>query len=107
MVGSERLFAEVVVAGAAAARRRRGGTPAPSSTPTGSTSTGTTVAAAPVVLVHGCGGPTQARSDLVGDDLDDRALLTLLGLPAALLEPAGDDDARPLPDRLGDVLGHL
>src|SRR5689334_3292901 len=91
---SERLFAEVVVARAgagASGRRGRGGAPAPSSTPTTSA-----VAAASVVLVHRRGGPTEAGCDLVGDDLDDRALLALLGLPAALLEAAGDDDARPL-----------
>ena len=33
-------------------------------------------------------GPAQARAELVGDDLDDGALLAVLGLPRALLEAA-------------------
>src|SRR5439155_4286790 len=62
--------------------------------------------AAPVALGHGGGGPAQARTDLVGDDLDDRALLAVVGLPRPLLEPAGHDDAAALRQRLAGVLAH-
>ena len=64
-------------------------------------------AAAPVVLLHVGRGPAQARTDLVGDDLDDAALLAVVGLPRALLEASRDDNPRAFADRLGDVLGHL
>src|SRR5262249_926559 len=72
------------------------------------TATATEVAAAAALVAGDLGArPGQARADLVGDDLDHAALLAVLGLPAALLEAAGDDDARALAQRLGDVLGHL
>ena len=44
-------------------------------------------------------GPTQARSDLVGDDLDDGTLLALLGLVRTLLDAAGDNDPSALGER--------
>ena len=47
-------------------------------------------------LVDLGGRPAQAGADLVGDDLDLRALLAVLGLPRALLEAAGHDDAGAL-----------
>ena len=49
--------------------------------------------------------PAQRRCNLVGDDLDDAALLAVRCLPAALLEPTGDDHAVALGQRLADVLG--
>src|SRR5690606_837822 len=49
-------------------------------------------------------GPAQARPDLVGDDLDDRASLAVGRLPRALLEAAAHDDAGALLERLADVL---
>src|SRR5262249_7241163 len=51
--------------------------------------------------------PAQAGADLVGDDLDDGALLALGGVPAALLEPAGDDRPRPLGEAGGGVLSEI
>ena len=53
------------------------------------------------------GGPAEAGADLVGDDLDLRALVALVGLPRALLEAAGDDDAGALRDGLAHVLAEL
>src|SRR5512132_4574712 len=52
-------------------------------------------------------GPAQGGGDLVGLDLDQRALVALGGLPVAGLEPA--DDHRPVAfgEGLGDVLGQL
>jgi hypothetical protein len=38
------------------------------------------------------GGPLEAGPDLVGLQLGDRPLVAVGGLPAALAEPAGDDD---------------
>jgi len=58
-------------------------------------------------LVDLGGGPAQRRSDLVGLDLDHRALLALLGFPCAGLQTAGDDDALAGLAGLGDVLGEL
>ncbi len=66
-----------------------------------------TAGTAALDAVHLGGREAQARADLVGDDLDDAALLALLGLPAALLEPAGDDDAGALLQRRADVVGEL
>src|SRR4029450_9540600 len=51
------------------------------------------------------GRPTQARTELVGLDLDHRALVAFLGLPGAHLQPAGHDDARAPGEGLGAVLG--
>src|SRR5579864_4119709 len=48
-------------------------------------------AAAPVGLFGAGDRPPHARPDLVGDHLDLRALLAVLGLPRALLEAARDD----------------
>src|SRR6266536_2893023 len=48
----------------------------------------------------GGGGPLQARADVVGVDLDDRAGLPLGGLPRAGLEPADHDDAVTLAERV-------
>src|SRR4029077_9227316 len=88
----ERFLAEVVVVlGAAAA----GGVAAPAARAARAATAGT----AALDAVHLGGREAQARSDLVGDDLDDAALLALLGLPAALLEAAGDHDARALLQR--------
>src|SRR5438270_522119 len=61
----------------------------------------------PVVLLHLGGGPAEAGAHLVGDDLDDRALLALVGLPRALLEATGDEDACALLDGLTHVLAHV
>src|SRR5690242_18339275 len=81
--GSERLFAVVVVVAAVGrSGRGRGGRGA-----TGGAATPVSRSAA-LDLVHFGGREAQARGDVVGDDLDDRALLTALGFPAALLEPA-------------------
>src|SRR5437879_4728541 len=51
--------------------------------------------------------PAKAWRDLVGDDLDDRALLAFLGLPRTLLEAARDDHPGALADRRADVLAEL
>src|SRR5581483_806045 len=64
-------------------------------------------AATALVLGDRARGPPQGGADVVRDDLDDAALLAVLGLPRALLETTGDHDARALADRFGDVLGHL
>src|SRR5947207_8534388 len=104
-IRSERLFAVVVVVAAVAgrrggARRRCRGRPAGR-------------AAAPVArpaaldLVDLRGGEAKTRRDIVGDDLDDRALLARLGLPAALLEPSTHDDPGALRHRPAHVLGEL
>src|SRR5205085_8465766 len=61
----------------------------------------------PVVLLHLGGGPAQAGTHLVGDDLDDRSLLALVGLPRALLEATGDEEAGALLDGLTHVLAHV
>src|SRR5262245_48853017 len=82
----EGLFAVrvvVVVARCVAAGRGRGG---PGLTP--ASSSAAAVGAAALDLVDLRGREAQARGDVVRDDLDDRALLALVGLPAALLEPA-------------------
>jgi hypothetical protein len=55
-------------------------------------------------LLHLGLGPAQAGADLVGHDLDLGALVALLGVPGALLEPAHDDDAGALVERTGGVL---
>src|SRR5580765_1178553 len=49
-------------------------------------------------------GPAQARTDFVGDDLDDRPLLAVLGLVRPLLEAAVEDHASPLLQRVRHVL---
>src|SRR5215217_700068 len=49
--------------------------------------------------------PTQARTDLVCLDLDDRPLVAILRLPGPHLQAAGDDDARPAREGLSNVLG--
>ena len=58
-------------------------------------------------LRHGCGGPTQGRTDLLDVHFDDRPLVTVLGLPGALLQLADDDDASSLGQGLGHVLAHV
>src|SRR4029077_5735219 len=58
-------------------------------------------------LVDFGGREPEAPRDVGGDDLDDRPLLALVGLPAALFEPAAHDDARALRQRRADVLGEL
>src|SRR6478752_5291022 len=88
----------------------RGSCAATPATPAGAAgAAATTEVAASAALVAGDlgSGPAQARTDLVGHDLHHAALLAVLGLPAALLEAAGDDHARALAQRLRDVLGHL
>src|SRR5579883_953298 len=72
---------------------------------TAATTAAATLRATAVGLLGVGGRPAQARADLVGDDLDLRALLAVLGLPAALLEPAVDDDPGALGQALGDVVG--
>src|SRR6476619_5011743 len=53
----------------------------------------TRVAAFTAVVLGDLGGrPAQARAELVGHDLDDRALLAFLRLPRALLEATVHDD---------------
>src|SRR5438105_3978131 len=66
------------------------------------------VAGTPVLVLGDAGrGPAEAGADLVGHDLDLRALLTVGVLPRALVEAAGDDDPRALGQALRGVLGHL
>src|SRR3954464_12156867 len=66
------------------------------------------VAPAPTAAALGlgdlCGGVAQRRADLVDLYFEDGALLAFLGLIAALLEPALDDDPHAALQRLGDVL---
>src|SRR5205823_2361094 len=85
--------------------RGPGGGRAGAATPTSSRSVG----AGPAALVLGDAGrgPSEAGADLVGHDLDLRALLTVWCLPRALIEPAGDDDARALGQAFRRVLCHL
>jgi len=45
---------------------------------------------------HVSGGKEQARSDLVRCDLDLGTVLTILGLPTALLQAARDHHSHPL-----------
>src|SRR5437667_1573790 len=52
-------------------------------------------ATGPRRLLHLGGGPLEARTDVVGLDLDRAPLLALLALPRALLEPSGHNDTRP------------
>src|SRR3982751_6483335 len=54
-------------------------------------------------LLHAGGGPFQAGAEVVGLDLDDRPPLSVLVLPRALLEPAGDDNTSAPRERLGRV----
>jgi hypothetical protein len=51
--------------------------------------------------------PTQGRADLVGLDLDHRALVALGGLPGPRLQAADHDGPVALAEGLGDVLGQL
>src|SRR5690606_16253341 len=53
------------------------------------------------------GGPAEAGSDLVGEDLHLGALLAVVGLPVALLQPARDHHAGALGERLAHVLGQV
>src|SRR5262249_4963662 len=95
----ERLLAVLVVlATTAAATRRRCGAATAAPTPIGATA---------FDLVDLRSREAHRRRNVVGDDLDDRALLTLFGFPAALLEPAAHDDARPLGERRARVLREL
>src|SRR5690349_23030446 len=100
----EGLFAVVVVA-----RYRLGGaSPASAAaTATAAAATGREVAAAALVALDLRGREAQARADVVGDDLDDVALVAFLRLPRALLEPAGHHDPRALAERLAHVLREL
>ncbi len=50
---------------------------------------------------------TQRRADLVDVELDDGALLALLGLVRARLQPPRHDHAGAAVERLGDVLGRV
>ena len=52
-------------------------------------------------------GEAKAWTDLIGRDLDLGAVLTLLGLPAALLQAARDDHAHALGEGEGHVLGQI
>src|SRR5206468_8942572 len=90
----------VAAAPAAPAVRRLVGDGAAAAAPSSST---TVARAAPIVLLDLRCGPPQAGTDLVGDDLDDRTLLAVVGLPRALLEAAGDEDACALLDGLTHV----
>ena len=103
------LFFERDLAGIRRAPRRGRRAPARwSATGTAAPSAAPAVAAVPAVAAADLGGgPAQAGTDLVGDDLDDRAALAVVGLPRALLEAAGHDDPRPLLQRLGHVLGEV
>jgi hypothetical protein len=71
------------------------------------TAAGCEVTLAAFVAVNLGAGPPQARADVVGQDLDLRALLALVVLPGVLLDLAGDDNPHALGEGLGDVLGHL
>ena len=53
------------------------------------------------------GGEAQARSDLVGHDLDLGAALAVLGLPGPLLDPAGHHHPHALGQAQRGVLGQL
>src|SRR5205807_3354693 len=63
--------------------------------------------ATPVVLLDLRRRPAEAGTDLVGDDLDDGPLFAVVGLPRALLEAAGDEEACALLDGLTHVLAHV
>src|SRR5690606_11613590 len=52
-------------------------------------------------------GVAQRRSDPVDVELDDGALLALLGVVRARLQPARRDHPRATVERLGDVLGRV
>src|SRR6266540_1561090 len=108
---SERLFAEVVASARAAGGGGLGAlapTPPAASAASAGVATAPEVAAATTVVLRDLGGrEPEARPDLVGDDLDDVAPVAVAVLVAALLEAAGDDDARALRERLAHVLGHL
>ena len=54
---------------------------------------------------EGGGVEAQAGGDLVSLDLDHLAALALVGLPAALAQPASHQHAGALGERLGGVLG--
>src|SRR5712692_8608884 len=58
----------------------------------------------PPLLLDLGAGPLQAGPDLLGLDLDLRALVTLRRLPRVRPEAADHDHARALRERLGDVL---
>src|SRR5215213_9703342 len=66
-----------------------------------------TLTAAAVGALHLRGGPAQAGADLVGHDLDHAALVAVLGLVTALLEPARHHGAGALAQRGGGVLAQL
>src|SRR6266511_4302601 len=108
---SERLFAEVVASTRAAGGGGLGAlapTPPAASAASAGVATAPEVAAATTVVLRDLGGrEPEARPDLGGDDLDDVAPVAIAVLVAALLEAAGDDDARALRERLAHVLGHL
>ena len=53
------------------------------------------------------GGEAQARTDLVGRELDLGAVLALVGLPTALLEATGDHNPHALGEAEGHVLGQV
>jgi hypothetical protein len=58
-------------------------------------------------LVDIDGGKTQTRTDLVGRQLHLGTVLAFVGLPAALLQPTGDDDPHALGEAEGHVLGKV
>src|SRR5207302_3281458 len=102
---SEGLLA-VVVARGLTARGLTGtdgaGAPAPA------TSGPAITAGAPALVLGDLGRrPAKARTDLVGHHLDLRSPLTFGVLPAALVEPTGDDHPRAPDEALAGVLGHL
>ena len=92
--GSERLFVAV----------DRVGLTATAATTSATTAGEASVAAGALVAFDLGLGPTQRRTAFVGDDLDDGALLAVLGVPGPLLETTGDDGARPLGASLGKCL---
>src|SRR5262245_52796524 len=99
LVLSEGLFVAVGDRGTGAA--------APAAVARATGGAGGAAALAPVVAVDLGGSPAQAGADLVGHDLDHAALLAVLGLVGALLQPTGDDGARSLRQGRGGVLAQL
>src|SRR5436853_7313033 len=93
----------VVGVGGRGLRGRGARTAAPAPTPSRSVGAG-----APALVLGDAGRrPAQAGPDLVGHDLDLRALVTIGRLPRALVEAPGDDDPGPLGQALRGVLRHL
>ena len=85
-------------------RRRGGATGGPRVGLLAAATTETTTGAAALGLGDLRRGVAQRRADLVDVELDDGALLALLGLVGPGLQATGDEDPRAPVERLGDVL---